>query len=63
MNDSIGKLISIIWVKAHLKQEKATEAGVSYGDWYGNDQADEQAKAGAEKHGYTTTQQFAIEQK
>eukprot|EP00972_Heterocapsa_arctica_P058799 8667337-Heterocapsa_arctica.AAC.1 len=41
---------------------KATEAGVSYEDWYGNDQADEQANAGAETHGYTHGQMFAIEQ-
>jgi ribonuclease HI len=58
--DNFGKLISIRWVKAHLKQEKATAAGVSYEDWYGNDQADEQAKAGAEKHGYTRAQKFVI---
>eukprot|EP00972_Heterocapsa_arctica_P019638 2898688-Heterocapsa_arctica.AAC.1 len=27
-----------------MKQEKATAAGLSYEDWYGNDQANEQAK-------------------
>eukprot|EP00972_Heterocapsa_arctica_P054002 7955704-Heterocapsa_arctica.AAC.1 len=57
------EIISIRWVKAHLNKEKATAAGVSYEDWYGNDQADEQAKAGAAKHGHTKGQQFAIEQK
>eukprot|EP00972_Heterocapsa_arctica_P099270 14648471-Heterocapsa_arctica.AAC.1 len=46
-----------------LKRKKATAAGVTYEDWYGNDQADEQAKAGAEKHGYTNGQNFSIEQK
>eukprot|EP00972_Heterocapsa_arctica_P034806 5124294-Heterocapsa_arctica.AAC.1 len=40
-----------------------TAAGVSYEDWYGNDQADVQAKAGAEKHGYTRAHKVAIEQK
>eukprot|EP00972_Heterocapsa_arctica_P076974 11351759-Heterocapsa_arctica.AAC.1 len=42
---------------------KATAAGVSYDDWYGNYHADKQAKAGAGKHGYTNGQQLAIEQK
>eukprot|EP00972_Heterocapsa_arctica_P112698 16433280-Heterocapsa_arctica.AAC.1 len=32
INDNIGKLVSIRWVKAHLKKEKATEAGVTYED-------------------------------
>eukprot|EP00972_Heterocapsa_arctica_P047245 6970333-Heterocapsa_arctica.AAC.1 len=62
IKENIWKLICIGWVKAHLKQEKATAAGVSYEDWHGNNQADEQAKAGAEKHGYTKRQTFAIEQ-
>eukprot|EP00972_Heterocapsa_arctica_P037121 5464268-Heterocapsa_arctica.AAC.1 len=57
------KIISIRWVKAHLNQEKVTAAGVSYEDWYGNDQAGEQAKAGAENHGYTKGHNFAIKQK
>eukprot|EP00972_Heterocapsa_arctica_P085141 12545429-Heterocapsa_arctica.AAC.1 len=63
IHDNIWKLISIRWVKAHLNKSKVTAAGVSYDDWYGNDQTDEQAKAGAGKHGYTKGQQFAIEQK
>eukprot|EP00972_Heterocapsa_arctica_P058656 8648723-Heterocapsa_arctica.AAC.1 len=62
IKDSIGKLISIRWVTAHLKQQNSAE-GVTYEDCYGNDQADEQAKARAEKHGYTKVQTFEIEQK
>eukprot|EP00972_Heterocapsa_arctica_P017109 2530117-Heterocapsa_arctica.AAC.1 len=62
INENIGKLISIRWVKAHLNKRKATAAGVSYEDWYGNNQADEQARAGAEKHGYTRGHTFAIKQ-
>eukprot|EP00972_Heterocapsa_arctica_P047623 7023970-Heterocapsa_arctica.AAC.1 len=61
IQNNIEKLISIRWVKAHLTQDKAVAQGVTYEDWYGNDQADQQAKAGAEKHGYTTAQKFAIE--
>eukprot|EP00972_Heterocapsa_arctica_P081816 12058282-Heterocapsa_arctica.AAC.1 len=43
-------------------QTTTTAAGVTYEDWYGNDQADEQARAGAEKHGYTNGHTCAIEQ-
>eukprot|EP00972_Heterocapsa_arctica_P010784 1581608-Heterocapsa_arctica.AAC.1 len=50
------KLGHIRWVKAHLKQEKATAAGVCYGDWFGNNEADIQANKGSEQHGYTTSQ-------
>eukprot|EP00972_Heterocapsa_arctica_P044928 6630675-Heterocapsa_arctica.AAC.1 len=46
----------------HIFKTK-TAQGVTYEDWYGNDHADEQAKAGAEKHGYTKAQKFVIEQK
>eukprot|EP00972_Heterocapsa_arctica_P038576 5685788-Heterocapsa_arctica.AAC.1 len=57
-----GNLSALDGTKLILKR-KATAAVVSYEDWYGNDQADEQAKVGAEKHGYTNGQKFAIEQK
>eukprot|EP00972_Heterocapsa_arctica_P018861 2788258-Heterocapsa_arctica.AAC.1 len=53
----------IRWVKAHLKNENATKAGVSYEDWFGNNEADIQAKKGAEKHGYTATQKNDIQSK
>eukprot|EP00972_Heterocapsa_arctica_P020996 3093127-Heterocapsa_arctica.AAC.1 len=52
--------MSIRWVKAHLKVDKAQAAGVSHEDWLGNDHADKQAKEGAEKHGYTDAQSNAI---
>eukprot|EP00972_Heterocapsa_arctica_P086199 12706918-Heterocapsa_arctica.AAC.1 len=52
----LDKLISIRWVKAHLKKEKAQAAGVSYEDWLGNDPADKQAQEGAETHGHTDAQ-------
>eukprot|EP00972_Heterocapsa_arctica_P095539 14090043-Heterocapsa_arctica.AAC.1 len=45
----IGRLGQIRWVRAHLKEEKASAAGVSYESWFGNRQADERAKEGAEK--------------
>eukprot|EP00972_Heterocapsa_arctica_P013916 2050874-Heterocapsa_arctica.AAC.1 len=54
---------SIRWVKAHLKKENATKAGVCYGDWYGNNEADIQAKRGAAKHGYTESQKNRINNK
>eukprot|EP00972_Heterocapsa_arctica_P107643 15857325-Heterocapsa_arctica.AAC.1 len=44
---------SISWVKAHLKKENAGKTGVCFADWFGNDEADMQAKEGAAKHGYT----------
>eukprot|EP00972_Heterocapsa_arctica_P038814 5719191-Heterocapsa_arctica.AAC.1 len=47
----------------HLKREKATAAGVSYDDWYGNNEADVRAKKGAEQHGYTASQKFAVLEK
>ncbi len=47
-------------MKAHLKKENATKAGVCYEDWYGNNEADIQAKTGAAKHGYTESQKNAI---
>eukprot|EP00972_Heterocapsa_arctica_P029434 4334763-Heterocapsa_arctica.AAC.1 len=53
-------MTKIIWVKAHLKQEKATAAGVSFDDWFGNTEADIQAKKGAEQHGYTASQKYDI---
>eukprot|EP00972_Heterocapsa_arctica_P080497 11861594-Heterocapsa_arctica.AAC.1 len=59
----IHKMKSIRWVKAHLKKENATKAGVCYEDWYGNNEADIQAKAGAAKHGYTESQKNAIREK
>ncbi len=51
---------SIRWVKAHLNKENATKAGVCYDDWYGNNEADMQAKNGAAKHGYTESQKNTI---
>eukprot|EP00972_Heterocapsa_arctica_P065357 9648857-Heterocapsa_arctica.AAC.1 len=45
------------------QQIKSYSGRISYEDWYENNQADEQAKAGAEKHGYTRGHTFAIEQK
>ena len=56
----IHKMKSIRWVKAHLKKENASKAGVCYDDWYGNNEADIQAKSGAEKHGYTTNEKNHI---
>eukprot|EP00972_Heterocapsa_arctica_P100258 14784482-Heterocapsa_arctica.AAC.1 len=53
-------MTSIRWVKAHLKKEKATSAGVSFDDWFGNNEADIQAKKGAEQHGYTAAQKYGI---
>eukprot|EP00972_Heterocapsa_arctica_P018748 2772768-Heterocapsa_arctica.AAC.1 len=46
----VSKLGLSRWVKAHLKEEKAFDAGVKFEDWYGNKQADEKSKEGAEKH-------------
>eukprot|EP00972_Heterocapsa_arctica_P020670 3048738-Heterocapsa_arctica.AAC.1 len=54
---------SIRWVKAHLKKENATKAGVSFEDWFGNNEADVQAKKGAEKHGYIASQKNDIQSK
>eukprot|EP00972_Heterocapsa_arctica_P021480 3161465-Heterocapsa_arctica.AAC.1 len=51
---------SIRWVKAHLKKENATKAGVCLADWFGNNEADVQAKSGAAKHGYTESQKTEI---
>eukprot|EP00972_Heterocapsa_arctica_P002663 393076-Heterocapsa_arctica.AAC.1 len=53
---------SIRWVKAHLKKYNATKAGVCFEDWYGNNEADVQAKSGAAKHGYTESQNNAIKE-
>eukprot|EP00972_Heterocapsa_arctica_P096137 14183104-Heterocapsa_arctica.AAC.1 len=53
-------MTSIRWVKAHLKKEKATAAGISFEDWLGNNEEDIQAKKGAEKHGYTASQKYDI---
>eukprot|EP00972_Heterocapsa_arctica_P100134 14765838-Heterocapsa_arctica.AAC.1 len=51
-------MTNIKWVKAHLKKETATAAGVSYEYWFGNNEADIQAKKGADKHGYTAAQKY-----
>eukprot|EP00972_Heterocapsa_arctica_P069650 10291846-Heterocapsa_arctica.AAC.1 len=51
---------SIRWVKAHLKKYNATKAGVCFADWFGNNDADIQAKSGAAKHGYTESQKSEI---
>ncbi len=54
---------SIRWVKAHLEEENANSAGVCHADWFGNNEADLQAKKGAAKHGYTDSQKNAIMEK
>eukprot|EP00972_Heterocapsa_arctica_P020504 3023164-Heterocapsa_arctica.AAC.1 len=36
------------------------DLGVCYDDWLGNDHDDKQAKEGAETHGYTDAQKYAI---
>eukprot|EP00972_Heterocapsa_arctica_P049120 7231304-Heterocapsa_arctica.AAC.1 len=54
---------SIRCVNAHLNQSNATKAGVCYEDWYGNNEVDIQAKRGAAKHGYTESQNNAINNK
>eukprot|EP00972_Heterocapsa_arctica_P099719 14712646-Heterocapsa_arctica.AAC.1 len=54
---------SIRWVKAHLKKENVTKAGICYEDWCGNNEADIRAKSGAAKHGYTESQKNAIKEK
>eukprot|EP00972_Heterocapsa_arctica_P098705 14565347-Heterocapsa_arctica.AAC.1 len=51
---------SIRWVKAHLNKLKAAKAGVCHADWFGNNEADIQAKEGAAKHGYTERQKSEI---
>eukprot|EP00972_Heterocapsa_arctica_P022749 3349054-Heterocapsa_arctica.AAC.1 len=51
---------SIRWVKAHLNKETVTKAGVCFADWFGNNEADIQAKSGAAKHGYTESQKTYI---
>eukprot|EP00972_Heterocapsa_arctica_P034437 5071007-Heterocapsa_arctica.AAC.1 len=51
---------SVRWVKAHLKKENATKAGVCFEDWFGNSEADIQAKSGAAKPGYTESQKAVI---
>eukprot|EP00972_Heterocapsa_arctica_P093125 13736462-Heterocapsa_arctica.AAC.1 len=56
----IGKLVLIRWVEAQLKEEKVSAAGVNYEDWYGNKQAGEKAKVGAEKHGCTLAQKNIV---
>eukprot|EP00972_Heterocapsa_arctica_P007624 1110610-Heterocapsa_arctica.AAC.1 len=54
---------SIRWVKAHLKIENATRAGVCYEDRYGNNEADIQTKSGAAKHEYTESQKICVNKK
>eukprot|EP00972_Heterocapsa_arctica_P003397 507643-Heterocapsa_arctica.AAC.1 len=56
----IHKLAHIRCVKAHLKQGKATAAGVCYEDWFGNNEADVQAKKGAAQHDYAASQQIVV---
>eukprot|EP00972_Heterocapsa_arctica_P038166 5619029-Heterocapsa_arctica.AAC.1 len=54
---------SMRWVKAHLKKETATRAGVCYADWNGNNEADIQAKSGTAKHGYIENEKNKIKGK
>eukprot|EP00972_Heterocapsa_arctica_P071523 10566682-Heterocapsa_arctica.AAC.1 len=54
---------SVRWVKAHLKKENATKAGICFADWFGNHEADIQAKERAAKHGYTEKQKSYIQNK
>eukprot|EP00972_Heterocapsa_arctica_P002662 393075-Heterocapsa_arctica.AAC.1 len=54
---------SIRWVKAHLNKSNATKAGVCFDDWYGNNEADVQAKSGAATHGYTESHNNAIKER
>eukprot|EP00972_Heterocapsa_arctica_P107189 15791544-Heterocapsa_arctica.AAC.1 len=42
------------------EERKATAAGVSYEYWFGNTEADGQAKKGADEHGYTAAQKYDI---
>eukprot|EP00972_Heterocapsa_arctica_P086820 12798056-Heterocapsa_arctica.AAC.1 len=56
----IHKMTNIRWVKAHIKQDKYAAAGVSVDDWFGNNEADIQAKKGAEQHGYTASHKSDI---
>eukprot|EP00972_Heterocapsa_arctica_P086592 12765188-Heterocapsa_arctica.AAC.1 len=51
---------SIRWMKAHLKKTNAAKAGICFADWFGNSEADIQAKEGAVKHGYTEKQKSDI---
>eukprot|EP00972_Heterocapsa_arctica_P053131 7824658-Heterocapsa_arctica.AAC.1 len=53
-------MTNIRWVKAHVKKEKATAASFSYEYWFGNNEADIQAKEGADKHGYMVAQKYDI---
>eukprot|EP00972_Heterocapsa_arctica_P110627 16288604-Heterocapsa_arctica.AAC.1 len=50
-------------IRDSLNKSNATKAGVCYEDWYGNNEADVQAKRGAAKHGYTESQKNAIKEK
>ena len=63
INDNIWKMDSTRWVKAHLEKENLEKAGVVYEDWFGNDQADDQANKGAAKHNYTEEQKRAVRDK
>eukprot|EP00972_Heterocapsa_arctica_P082627 12174841-Heterocapsa_arctica.AAC.1 len=54
---------SIRWVKAHLNKENATKAEICFEDWFGNNEADIQARSGAAKHGYTESQKTAIKER
>eukprot|EP00972_Heterocapsa_arctica_P025761 3790485-Heterocapsa_arctica.AAC.1 len=59
----IHKMKNIRWVKTHLKTYSSTKAGVSFEGWFGNNEADIQAKRGAGKHGYTASQKNDIQSK
>eukprot|EP00972_Heterocapsa_arctica_P014567 2146065-Heterocapsa_arctica.AAC.1 len=63
IEEQIHKTKSIRWVKAHLKKDNATKAGVCFADWSGNNEADIQAKEGAAKHGYIEKQKSDIQNK
>ena len=56
---TFGKWIPSDGSKRIWRRKTREKAGVTYEDWFGNDQADEQAKKGAAKHNYTEEQMRA----
>eukprot|EP00972_Heterocapsa_arctica_P111458 16409132-Heterocapsa_arctica.AAC.1 len=51
INHHIRKLRHATWVKAH----ESFGSRIWFEDWFGNNEADIQAKKGAEQHGYSTS--------